>query len=168
MVKYKDIFGTVRMFPFWKDAILYAKERMVMIMDGFEDYQPKIAKKALDDFKDLCVLEHMYEEEEIHIAFPDGIGSLSAGIFTLTYVPTTENCNKVLKYLYDKRNDNYPYASPATIKEELGFDKIGSVTGALLGLKIRFIVNVKRITMPDGKASCPYYCYNNGKQIEEL
>jgi mRNA-degrading endonuclease RelE of RelBE toxin-antitoxin system len=71
MVKYKDIFGTVRMFPFWKDAILYAKERMAMVMDGFEDYQPKIAKRALDDFKDLCVLEHMYTEEEIQEIKPN-------------------------------------------------------------------------------------------------
>jgi hypothetical protein len=168
MVKYKDIFGTVRMFPFWKDAILYAKERMAMVMDDFEDYQPKIAKRALDDFKDLCVLEHMYTEEEIQEFFTDGIGSLSVGVCTLTYIPTTENCNKVLKYLYDKRNDRYPYASPATIKEELGFEKVGSVTGALMGLRIRFIVNVEQITMPDGKVSCHYYCYNNGKQLEEL
>ena len=166
MILYKDIFGCVRYFPYWKDAISCAKDRMVMIMDSHEDFNDKIAEKALDDFKDLCVLEHMYTEAEIYLHFPEGVGSLTTGICTLTYIPTTENCTRVLKYLYDIKDRQYSYATPSTIKKDLEFNKVGSVVGSLIGLRRHDIVKVKRILMPDGQESAPYYCYNNGKHYD--
>lgn len=133
----------------WQEALEYTL-RNIMSWAGINDCYLKTVQ---EDRKLICdvleVIKSLTEDQlaEIH---PILIGTY----FKIEKLKVTQNNEIIFDYLWERRcrgGINNGWVRKPAIVQDLGFTKVGTVTGTLMGFMRKGLIENQNIELPDGE-----------------